>query len=98
MKLKTQTKTIHYVNYNDFDHLVNEVYGIDYEIIPDMEKSNDSSLTASVKKSQLDTYDQQRLDTFKSGGHVNYMARLLLQDLVNNDYAPEGDYVIDISW
>lgn len=97
--LKTTTKTVHYVDYNDFDNKVKEIYGHDFEIIVDEECSNDCNLSSgNITISKLDGYDLGRLGKFLLDGREKWMWRILLKDMVNNGHAPEGEYIINVSW
>ncbi len=97
--LNVDTKTVHEVDYGDIEELFTEVYGQDYELPCNEELGNDVSKSLSrMKKEPLDKYDQARLDKYIESGNVSFMLRTLLQDCINKDYAPEGDYVIRISW
>lgn len=98
MSLVTQ-KVVNEMDYNDFDRIVQEVYGKPYAFVAEEEVGNYQAKTYSnIKKEELDEYDSNQLETFKNTGKCCYIASVLLQDLVNNDYLPEGDFVIEISW
>lgn len=94
-------KVINELDYNDFDRIVQEVYGQDYEIVADEEAGNYQSktydnITKDAPRYRLD--GEKELEAFKTSGKYFMLARVLLRDLVDNDYLPEGDYVINISW
>lgn len=98
MSLVTQ-KVINELDYNDFDRIVQEVYDKPYEIVADEEAGNYQAKTyGDVKKEELDEFDVEQLEKFKNTGKYYYLSRIILQDLVNNDYLPEGDFVIEIFW
>lgn len=97
--LKTTTKTVHYVDYNDFDNKVKEIYGHDFEIIADAECSNDSNLSSGrMVKRELDEYEAGRLAKFILTGKEGWIWQAILQDMVNSNHAPEGEYIINVSW
>lgn len=95
---KVTTQLTHYMNYNDFDAIIKEEYGQNYELIADEECNNYSSKTYSVEKEELDKGDLDSLNKFISTGRGLYLSRILLQDLVNKELLPEGEYSIDTSW
>jgi hypothetical protein len=97
MSLVTQ-KVINELDYNDFDRIVQEVYGHPFEMVADEETGNYQAKTYSVEKEPLNKWKQESLDNFKQTGDYSYLTGILLQDLVNNDYLPEGDFVIEIFW
>jgi hypothetical protein len=98
MSLVTQ-KVVNELDYNDFDRIVQEVYGKPYEIVADEETGNYQAKTyGEFKKEELDKYDAGELEQFKNTGKYSYLSCVLLQDLVNNDYLPEGEFVIEICW
>lgn len=92
------------MDYNEFEDKVNYLYQRDgqkrgYEFVADIEGTNDTCiLYDGIKKECLDNYDAEKLEQFRFGDIPNYMARILLQDMVNNKALPEGNYLIRISW
>lgn len=98
--LVTDTETIHSVDYCDFEAAVRECYGVeDYDFVADAECGNGMSiLCGSMKKSTLSSEERMDLEAFQTSGSHRYLYRVLLQDMVNNGVAPEGDYVIKVSW
>lgn len=98
--LIVDTKTVHSVDYNDFEQAVKDYYGVDdYSFPADVECGNDVAITTGdIVKTPLDEYEQEDLDDFRTTGEYCCIYQTLLQDMVNNDVAPEGDYVIEVSW
>lgn len=98
--LITETKTIHSVDYSDFEQAVKDYYGVDdYSFPADAECGNDVAITTYVTvKTPLNEYEQEDLSDFRTTGEYCCIYQTLLQDMVNNGVAPEGDYVINISW
>lgn len=89
----------------DFEGLVKEVYGYEYEFIADKECDNDSdhAFNNITKKpfdpgNVLDQYDIKQLENFKQTGKYCGIYYILLRDLVNNDKLPEGNFLITVSW
>jgi hypothetical protein len=96
--LKMTTVTRHEVDWHDFNDLVTETYGHEYEFAADVTCGNDSDHAYTVKKEPLDEYHQKRLDEFKATGKYGYLIGTLLTDLVNRELIPEGNYLISVSW
>ena len=98
--LTTSTKTIHSVDYSDFEQAVKDYYKVDdYSFPADAESGNDVAITTGVMtKTPLADYEQEEIFDFRTTGEYCYLYRTLLQDMINNDVAPEGDYVIEVSW
>lgn len=100
MTLPITTKTIHSVDYSDFEKAVKYYYGVDdYSFPADAETGNDTSVATSYyKKYPLGSFEQEELNEFKATGEYNMIYSVLLQDMVNNDIIPEGEYLIEVSW
>ena len=98
--LMINTKTIHSVDYIDFEQAVKDYYKVDdYNFPADAETGNDTSVaTVCYKKSPLESYEQEELNEFKATGEYNMIYSTLLQDMVNNGIIPEGEYLIEVSW
>jgi hypothetical protein len=92
-----KTKVVHRMDYDDFERIVKEVYGHEFSLVAAEELGNDQSWTASVKKGDS-RFFVAAIQNFKKTGDYQYKAAAILHDLVERDYLPEGDYVIDICW
>lgn len=93
---KLKTKTVHYLDYGDFDNIVNTHFpGINFEFVIAEECGNDSAQTFnSVGKYPLSDYDRQEIDS----GRTQFMARNYLEALVEKGAIPPGDYVVEVCW
>lgn len=99
--MKIITKSIHSVKYGDFERLVKETYGVDYNFVADQECGNDSSHTFNGIDGKRDDdmeWDVERWARFVGGKHPTCMARDILNDLAGQGLIPTGDYVIGVSW
>ena len=98
--MKINTKVVHQVEYSDMERFVSETYGKRYSFVASEECGNDSSHSYAVRKKEaLDEWDQRDLKLFIERPDSECLrARLLLQDMVNKDLIPTGDYVIRVSW
>jgi hypothetical protein len=99
--MKITTKTIHLVDYGEFERAVTKFTGVrEYEFAETEESSNDTSHSFdNIRIKPLDKYDQSNYEKFLKGDvEMKFMGRTLLQVLVNKGICPEGDYVIRVSW
>lgn len=95
-----KTVTYYEMEYPEFDKLVSETLGIDYESVAENEWNNDSSYDfKGIKKEPLDEYDAKRIALHQQGSRTyNLWAYIVLRELVNRDVLPEGDYIIQVCW
>jgi len=99
--LKHTTYAVFEVNYRDFERLVKEVYGQNYEFIVDCECGNDTQhvyLCVGGKGDDLDEYDYKRLDEFARTGKYCWLAQTILADLCQRGIIDPGNYIIRVSW
>lgn len=95
MKIKTYTQ----MDYDELDKMVQEHIGVKYESVAENEWNNDSSYTFSVKREPLDKWDKKTLEVFRAGNREgNLWAHIVLQELVNLNILPEGDFLVEVSW
>ena len=88
-------------NCNDIEEFIKEVYGQVYEICPCEEvgsRQYAATYNLAVKKQELDTYELNKLETFKSTGEGMFILQTILTDLCNRDLLLPAEYVIDVSW
>lgn len=86
------------VGYSDFDRFVTKEFGQPFEFAADQESGNDQDHSFAVTKSPLSRYEDEHLKEFRVTGRYSFLARVLLQDMVNRDVLPEGNYLIQVSW
>lgn len=97
--MKMVTKTVRAVDYRDFENEVKRVFGQEFEFPSDEECSNDTSHEYNnMKIEEHDEWDRTKLQEFTEGKPKSFMARILLQELVNRKEIPEGNYIIRVSW
>lgn len=94
------TKIVHSISYSDFEKLVQSTYNVkDYSFACDAETGNDTTVSVNCSKStSLDEFDKKVLETFKQSGKYSFIYSVLIQDMINNDVIPKGDYLINVSW
>lgn len=95
--MKFTTKVAHFVDYGDLEAKILETYGHEYEI-PCMEEVGHCSKEYDIDKEPLDEYDIEAVDLLRQGKPKHYTLRVIMQDMVNNDVIPEGNWVVDINW
>ena len=83
------------VEYGDLEQFINSHYGVEGYEIPDCEEcGNDTIKEFSMVKNPLHPGDVARLQVFKDkNGKHTYMLCTLMQDMVNNDAIPAGEYL-----
>ena len=91
-------KTIISIDYNELDKLVKENYKQKFEVVEDLELSNDSDKLISVSKEKLSIYEEANIRKFVDTGHYNWTTHTLLKDMCNKGIIEEGDYLIKVSW
>lgn len=94
---KVVTKTYHELCYFELERLVQLIYGQKWSFVADIECGNDSVHTFGVDGDN-EEYDQKKLDIFKSGSHVGWIAGVLLNDLAAQGVIPKGEWMISVSW
>lgn len=98
MALVCKTETVHSVDYNDLEIFIREETGReDFEILSDLECSNDTALRYSIT-GEISEYDLQDFIAFRAGKPKQYMTRRIMECLCANGKLSSGTYVINISW
>ena len=104
MKQLTE-KTFYVMDSNEFDALVREFYELPaerYRFIESEEMNNDTDkVFMKVKKDQLNEWDAEKLRVFKytyGKSEGMWITWTLFTDMCNNDFIPEGNYLIQVSW
>jgi hypothetical protein len=93
-----RTETVTFIHYYEFEKIVKEHYGQEYEFVADVECGNDSDHTYKIEKEELSKWNTEDLTEFKLTGKYGWLARTLFQDLVNKDILQPGAYVVQVSW
>lgn len=96
-----RTRATHHMDHAAFDKLVKQVYGHSFEFASD--QGSDTGVYRFVGKKQavVDVYGEEKreLAEFIATGRkplFGLLVQTLLQDLVNNEVLPEGDYLIRV--
>ena len=96
--MKLTTKTVHKVDYHDFDKMVQQTYNRpDYECVAWEEWSNNESHEIPVD-GYVAEYDRGELEEFKNGTGNYVSAYSLLDDMASQGLIPTGDYLIEVYW
>jgi len=95
--MKITTEVTHKVDYSELQQTIEQVYGKKFDILEDMDASNDTSVEVTVQP-RCDKFDQERIDKWLKTGETGYLARSLMNDMCLKGHIPEGSYVIRISW
>jgi spore germination protein GerM len=102
MKLRNyKWKSVISVDHTILEELIEEVYGVEYEIMP-MEEVGSSQYAAKcirdVKRGKLKTNEKSLIKKLVKGSPIKYSLGTIMKDLCNNDYIVEGEYIINVSW
>lgn len=94
-----KTMVYNEMSYHEFEELVEATYGRKYEFVVDEECSNHSNHSYhNFKKDSLDEWETEDFQKFLDIGSYQFLSCILLQDLVNKELIPEGNYLITVSW
>lgn len=85
------------LDYNELGWYFKTVYGYEYEIPPG-EEIGQCSVKRNIKPEQLDEYDIEKLNKFKTTGKGHYLLTVLMTDCCNMGLLPAGKYIIDVNW
>jgi hypothetical protein len=97
--LKMTTKQTFYVNSYDLDDFVSMIYGIQYEMVPDCEMSNDSAKTLNVSATPPNSWSQEVFDKAQRQGYFpTHSIHAIMADCCARGFIPAGEYVIKVSW
>ena len=98
LQLKMTTKVTHFVEYDDFDRFVTQIYNFsDYEFVTYAEANNDSSYTFEPT-GKIEDYNEKEADKIRSGKIRIFQNHLLFDCLVADGYLDPGTYVINVCW
>lgn len=90
------------MDYNELEKLITKYLDLPecYEVVACEEWNNDSSYAFNIKKEPIKyAWEVDDLIKIKNTKIVpNFRTRLIMQDMVNNDILPEGEYLINVSW
>jgi len=103
MKLKHELVNAISVDECDLTKFIRENYGVSpdyYDFQSDYEASNDSTYEFNVEKKELDKWDREALEEWKTGIAVPAcnMTQIILTDLCNLGLIDAGIYYIWVCW
>lgn len=96
-----RTESVVIMTDNELDELVKKHFpNSNFEFVPNEECGNDSDHFFAVeeKTEERDEYDTWRWTKFEAGEWMPYITRDVLQELVNRDVLPPGNFLIRVSW
>ena len=97
--MKAKSSAVIRVDYADLEQEVLAAYGHEWSFVADEECGNDTTRAFDgIDGGEMDAYDRDKLDRFITTGEGQFLARLLLDDLVRTGRIAPGDYIIDVSW
>lgn len=97
---KFKTKTVHEIDYHEFENIVKSVYGVkQYSFVADNECGNESTHSIGpLKVRPLNQWESADITKFENTGKYLYLYSTLAQDLVNKGYFPEGEIIVEVYW
>lgn len=100
MNLKYTTRTVHVVDYTDFDAYVQAFFGMkDYEFVSNEKASNYSCYDYAVTGEDLDDYEKKRMREWLNGEtYVAPAPMTLLNAMAAEGSIPTGEYLIKVFW
>jgi len=94
-----ETKTVHTIEYHEFDKLVKEHLGIDYEIVADEELRNDMTHNLGLVPSKYwSEYDERELAKVLAGERKMYTSHFMAHELVKRGILPPGNWQVTVCW
>ena len=97
--MRTKVRTVVEVDYADLEQEVEAAYGHEWSFVADVEGSNDTAHAFDgVHGGEISDYDRDELNKFITTGQGQFLARLLLDDLVRTGRIAPGDYLVRVSW
>lgn len=95
---KVSTETVHLIDAQAIEEIVEAVYGQQFEITADLElRANNEHRRYNIEKFENVAQDK-RITRFMEDGGVGGLTQPLLQDLVNQGYLPAGKFIVDLGW
>jgi len=94
-----ETKTVHTIEYHEFDKLVKDNLGIDYEIVADEELHNDMTWDlGTIPDKYWKEYNEKELAKVLAGTRTMYTSHLLAQALWLRGVIPPGNWQVTVCW
>jgi len=93
----SSTKTIHVVDYSDFEKFVESIWGGSFEFVAIEEAHNDSEHLYQATGDIIDSYEAD-LEDIRNGEYENYCTQEVFNLLVDEKYIEPGTYLIKVSW
>ena len=95
-KLKVITKTVHIIDYDDFDKFVMDKYGGNFEFVAEHEANNYSEYEFTVPNKTL--MSESEGEKIRSGKYVPFGVHKLFKCLYEDNFLHAGTYIIKVSW
>lgn len=93
----TITTTIY--DYDEFEQLVKDTYGINFSVVADLESANDTTHDmGSISNTWYSDYDEQEFLRWKREKRGTYLTGAIINALCVDGVIPPGNYQISVSW
>ena len=97
--MQAKSHTVIEVNYGALEREVKKAYSHEWSFVADQECHNDTyHLFNGIDGADIDRNDLYNLNKFIMIGQGQYLARILLNDLVRTGRIEPGDYLVHVSW
>ncbi len=94
-----EIKTVITMDYDELEKIIFKAYNQKFCFVADNELGNDSSWNRAFDLNcPLEDYEVEELEKFKLTGKGDYLTNTIMQDMVNNNVIPSGEYLISVSW
>ena len=93
---KFKTKTVKAIDSDDFDELVMEAYGGNYEIIAEQELNNGSVVKFTVPSAAM--FFGTDAEDIRTGKYPMYKIHHIVQCLFEDGFIDAGNYEIECDW
>ncbi len=95
-----ETKTAHFVDYNDLNKFITEEMGFDgYQVVAEEEVGNDSEIEFQVENKPLSSHDMRDIDKMlRLKDTMSYSTGTILDYLCTVGKLDAGTYIVRVSW
>lgn len=97
-RVKYVVEKYYVVDYLDLEKEIEATYGRNFNVTADLECANDTTHSFVVKRKPLSKWDEKELRRFVNGENPSYILHTLMQDLVNREAIPAGNWLVEVYW
>lgn len=97
-RVKYKVEKYYAVDYGELEKEIKTTYGREFSVPADLECANDTIHRFVVKRKPLSKWDKEELRRFVDGENPSYLLYTLMQDLVNREAIPAGNWLVEVCW